>query len=104
MYGGPRLDLAINRLQKMLDFLTAWGRRCGLKFNSEKSVAIVFTRSRKTPPRALTIDGKEIAYKQEVKYLGVTLDSKLHWKTHIDDKTKKAKKFIFNVASITRKN
>ena len=104
LYGGPRLDHAISRLQKMLDSLTAWGRRCGLHFNPEKSVAIVFTRSRKTPPKPLYIDGKPIEYKQEVRYLGVTLDSKLHWKTHIDDKVRKAKKFIHQVASITRKN
>ena len=104
LYGGPRLDIAINRLQKMLDSLTAWGRRCGLKFNPDKSVAVVFTRRQKTPPKALVIDGKEIAYKQEVKYLGVTLDSKLHWKAHINDKVHKAKRFISHVAQITRKN
>ena len=104
LYGGRRLDHAISRLQKMLDSLTAWGRRCGLKFNPDKSVAVVFTRSRKLPTTTLKIDGKAIAYKQEVKYLGVTLDSKLQWKTHIDDKTKKAKKFISQVASITRNN
>ena len=104
LYGGPRLDHAISRLQKMLDSLAAWGRRCGLHFNPEKSVAVVFTRSRKTAPKPLYIDGKPIAYKQEVRYLGVTLDSKLHWKTHIDDKIHKAKRFIQHVASITRKN
>ena len=104
LYGGPRLDHAISRLQKMLDSLTAWGKRCGLHFNPEKSVAVVFTRRRKTPPRALKIDGKEIPYKQEVNYLGVTLDSKLLWNTHINNKITKAKRFISNVADITRKN
>ena len=88
----------------MLDSLTKWGRRCGLKFNPEKSVAVVFTRSNKLPQTPLKIDGKDIAYKKEVKYLGVTLDSKLHWKPHIDEKIKKAKRFISQVASITRNN
>ena len=104
LYGGPRLDHAISRLQKMLDSLTAWGKRCGLRFNPEKSVAVVFSRRRKLPPRALQIDGKDIPYKQEAKYLGVTLDSKLLWNTHINDKIAKAKKFIYNVANITRRN
>ena len=104
LYGGRRLDLAISRLQKMLDSLTAWGRRCGLKFNAEKSVAVLFTRSRKTPPCNLYIDGQPVPYKTEVKYLGVTLDSKLHWKTHITDKINKAKRFVSQVAHITRNN
>ena len=104
LYGGPRLDHAISRLQKMLDSLTAWGKRCGLHFNPEKSVAVVFTRRRKTPPRPLYIDGKAIPYEKEVKYLGVTLDSKLHWKTHITEKISKAKRFVQHVAAITRNN
>ena len=55
----------------MLDSLTAWGKRCGLHFNPEKSVAVIFTRRRKTPPCALKVDGKDIPYKQEVKYLSL---------------------------------
>ena len=104
LYGGPRLDHAISRLQRMLDSLTAWGRRCGLKFNPEKSVAVLFTRRQKTPPRPLLIDGKPIQWKEQVKYLGLTLDKKLHWNKHIEDKVRSAKKFISHVAHITRKN
>ena len=104
LYGGPRLDHAIAQLQKMLDELTAWGKTCGLSFNPEKSVAVVFSRRHKIPPRKLVIDGKEIEYQTEVRYLGITLDRKLHWAKHIDDKIGKAKRFLHNVANITRKN
>ena len=102
--GGRRLDHALKKLQKMLDELTAWGKTCGLNFNPEKSVAIVFSRRRKKPPFQLKIDGRPIAFKQEVKYLGVTLDSKLHWTAHINDKINKAKRFLHGVATITRNN
>ena len=88
----------------MLDELTEWGKSCGLKFNPDKSVAVVFTRRRKTPPFALRIDGTDIPFKQEVKYLGVTLDSKLHWRTHIKDRISKAKKFLTHVSYITKNN
>ena len=104
LFGGPRLDHALKRLQKMLDELTAWGKTCGLKFNPEKSVAVVFSRRRKLPPFALKLDGKEIEFRQEVKYLGVTLDKKLYWNTHINDKINKAKKFLVHVSHITNSN
>ena len=102
--GGPRLDHALKRLQRMLNDLTAWGKTCGLRFNPEKSVAIIFSRRRKTPPFALKIDGGEIEYKSEVKYLGVTLDSKMHWTTHINEKLTKTKKYLGKIASMTRNN
>ena len=104
LYGGPRLDHALKRLQKMLDELTAWGKTCGLKFNAEKSIAVIFTRRRKQPPFALKIDGSEIPFRQEVKYLGITLDSKLYWTKHITEKISKAKRFLNHVAQITRNN
>ena len=104
LYGGRRLDHALKRLQKMLDDLTEWGKSCGLKFNPEKSVAVVFSRRRKTPPFSLKIDGGEIAYKTEVKYLGVTLDSKLHWTPHINEKITKTKKYLHQVSCMTRNN
>ena len=104
LYGGRRLDHALKRLQKMLDDLTEWGKTCGLKFNPEKSVAVIFSRRRKAPPFKLRIDGGEIDFKTEVKYLGVTLDSKLHWTTHINEKLTKTKKYLGQIASMTRKN
>ena len=102
--GGRRLDHALKKLQKMLDELSAWGKTCGLKFNPDKSVAVVFTRRRKIPPFNLKIDGKDIEYKKEVKYLGITLDSKLHWTKHIEDKIAKTKRFLHCIAQITRNN
>ena len=84
--------------------LTEWGKTCGLKFNPEKSVAVIFSRRRKIPPFSLRIDGGEIEYKTEVKYLGVTLDSKLHWNKHVEEKITKTKRYLSKVASMTRKN
>ena len=88
----------------MLDDLSEWGKTCGLKFNPEKSVAVIFTRRRKQPPFPLRIDGKDIEFKSEVKYLGVTLDSKLHWGVHIEEKITKAKRYLSKVAYMTRNN
>ena len=102
--GGRRLDHALKRLQKMLDELVAWGKTCGLSFNPEKSVAVIFTRRRKAPPFALRMEGRDIEYKTEVKYLGITLDSKLHWNAHINDKLAKTKQYLGKIACMTRNN
>ena len=54
----------------MLEDLTNWGKSCGLRFNPEKSIVVVFSRCRKCPPFELKIDGGEIEFKTEIKYLG----------------------------------
>ena len=43
----------------------------------DKSVAVMFSRSRKTFPEKLVLEGKVLEYQTTVKYLGVTLDKKL---------------------------
>ena len=40
------------------------------------------------------MDGVNIPFSNSVKYLGVTLESKLTWKEHIEDKTTACKKLM----------
>ena len=85
----------------MLNDLAASGKTCGLKFNLEKSVVIDFSRCTEKPPFALTIDGREIEFKTEVRYLGVTLESKLHWTHHINDKLDKMERYLAKITHMT---
>ena len=86
-----------------MDLLVEWGRTCGLRFNPEKTVAVVFSRSRREFTELVSVDGVPIPYSDTVRYLGVTLDRKLSWRPHLDDRIKRAKKFLMHVASITQK-
>ena len=48
------------------------------------------------------MDGQEIPFSETVKYLGVTLDNKLTWKTHVDGKTAACKKLMVMINSNLR--
>ena len=84
----------------MLQNLTGWGRESGLRFNPEKTVAVLFTR--KDPTNFVCFEGKMLPYSDNVRYLGVDLDSKLHWKIHINNKIKLAKRALMSIANVTQ--
>ena len=77
--------------QDALDKAVAWGRTAGLTFSHKKTVAILFTRE-PTPIRpTLYIGGEPIKYEESLRYLGVTLDSRLTFEKHITEKASKCK-------------
>ena len=85
----------------MLRNLVDWGNTCKLKFNPEKTVAVLFTRKRKIPDCIMRFEGKVLEFAETVRYLGVDLDSKLHWKIHIEQKINKAKRLLMNLSNLT---
>ena len=48
------------------------------------------------------LEGKMLPYSDNVRYLGVDLDSKLHWKVHINNKIKLAKRALMSIANVTQ--
>ena len=88
----------------MLKLLVLWGNKCGLKFNASKTVAVLFTRKQKPTNYHLSFEGVRLPYSPQVRYLGVDLDSKLHWKIHINGKINAAKRSIMKIAAITNKS
>lgn len=100
LLSGNRIDRLTNKMQKRLNELTAWGATCNLSFNASKTVAMVFSRSTRVWNRFLTINGTRLPYANEVKYLGITLDKRLHWKAHIQPRIAKAKNLVLKLNSI----
>ena len=103
LIGGSNLKEMTITLQAMADELTVWGRTCGLHFNASKTVSVLFTRKGCITEHFLKIDGKIVDYSDSVKYLGVDLDNRLHWREHISKKIDKAKSYLLKVANLTRK-
>ena len=102
LMGGTDQSHMVSKVQKAVNKLIAWGNTCGLRFNHNKTVAIIFSSNNKKFSRHIKIDGNDIPYSNRVKYLGLTLDSKLAWNIHIKEKAIACKRFLFMVARITK--
>ena len=77
-----------------LDKIQAWVAEAGLELSPTKSVAVLFTKGKLADinfPGKLWVNGEEIEYSHEARYLGVQLDRKLNFRAHIDLKIKKAR-------------
>ena len=65
-------------MQEALNVVIKWAVKDGLNTSPHKSAIVPFTNRRNTEGLGpLTLYGKELTKLDEVKYLGVTLDSKL---------------------------
>ena len=91
----------IEQMQTMLERLVAWGNSCGLRFNSQKTVAVMFTRATREFERQVRMDGQLLPYSSSVVYLGVALDQELKWLPHVHNKIIRVKRFLMKMASLT---
>jgi len=78
-------------MQEALNVVVKWAVKEGLNISPHKTAIVPFTTRRKTEGLGpLTLYGKELKMLGEVKYLGVTLDSKLNWNQHLQKVIRKA--------------
>ena len=77
-------DTAIFRLQGCLRKLEHWSKVNGLEFSSEKSAAIIFSKTPSIQPsNSLRIYNNTIPYVTSYKFLGVVFDRRLSMNQHI---------------------
>ena len=83
-------------MQRALDKVQAWATENGLTLSPTKTNTVLCTRKRKIPDTniTLTINGNTINYVDTVKCLGITLDCRLNWTAHINEKVKQAKQYL----------
>nr|CAI5863411.1 unnamed protein product [Callosobruchus analis] len=87
------LNYAMRKVNKYLD-------ENDLTLTYSKSAFVTYTRHRISPQDHITIGNAQIPWKKEHKYLGVTLDQKLTWDSHINNTIAKAEKSL-NVLKTT---
>ena len=88
---GIDIDTIVDIAQQCLNRIREWGLKTGLNFSPTKTEAILFTWRRKWSIKSpLKLGDTEIKMCNQVKYLGVILDSKLSWRPHCEDRARKA--------------
>lgn len=82
----------IAKLQNKVNEAVKWGEKYKLNFNPSKTVMINFTNKRSWNCNTkLKIKNQMIEFSNETNYLGVILDKKLSYKSHINKSIAKAK-------------
>jgi hypothetical protein len=83
-------------MQWALSTIETWCNEVGLSVNPDKTELVAFTWKRKLQglfqPRLF---GVPLRLSRSVKYLGVTLDSRLTWKEHVEAKARKAQNLLW---------
>jgi hypothetical protein len=78
-------------MQKALFIVQTWCREVGMSSNADKTSMVLFTNNSKLVGfKKPILFGTELQLKNQVKYLGVILDEKLNWISHLDDRMQKA--------------
>ena len=84
--GDNTLDIR-ERAQMVSDAIEQWRNEAGLEINTSKSVNVIFTHRHNVElDKPLLYCGTPLPINATVKYLGVHLDSKPTWSTHIQTK------------------
>jgi ribonuclease HI len=101
-YRHSDLNIIQKKLQECLDLVSQWTMENGFTFSVQKTKAMHFT----TIPGmhlspAIKLYEQPVDYEQTFKFLGLTWDPKLTWKTHIMDLKTKCQKPLNFLRSIS---
>lgn len=88
------INHATRVIQGTIDKVEEWSYNWGFKMAVSKTCYMIITKKRKLGNVKLRIYGQEIERVKEFKYLGVWIDEKCRWKTHISKVETKCKKVL----------
>ena len=83
-FNSQKFSLALQKLE-------VWVQEWNMKFSPEICVVVCISRLRRCDlPPQFRFCGQELAQVRSMKYLGITVDNKLAWKTHVQNVSDKA--------------
>lgn len=80
------------RINETLEKINTWCWNWGFKLSHSKTTAILFTKRHQIPQISLKLNSHEITFQKQIRYLGITFDSKLTYRQHINNLVVKCKK------------
>ena len=80
------------KIQRAVDALSNWADKWCVTINKDKSSTTFFTLSSKQTAGSVLLDGRALKEDKQPTYLGVTFDTKLTWKIHIQKAETKARR------------
>ncbi|KAJ4431568.1 hypothetical protein ANN_20167 [Periplaneta americana] len=95
-------EMAANKLQQFLHLVDICCNKWKVKMNPRKSNVIQFTYKRKTENQSITLQGEEVSHAESVRYLGLYLDRKLTWNTHISNLVKRLRHKLYQVKHLLK--
>jgi hypothetical protein len=82
---GKNVQCVENRLQEAMNNVSEWYKSNKLTLNVKKSNVMLIHRKRKiNDSMNIVVDGSHLAQIANVRYLGLYIDNKLQWSTHIN--------------------
>jgi len=103
---GPTINCAVKRLQNQIDLASTWFKNWKV-INPTKTTAVVYANKITFHTKNLQMEGNTIKWSTKTKYLGVTIDFKLHFTSHVTNainKTKATKHCLFLKQSDSSQN
>ena len=80
---GRNLDSLERRIQNAIRRIVTWAENHGYRFSGTKTKAILFSRRGERSDPSLILNDQQIPVQNEIKFLGLTFDSRLTWTSHI---------------------
>ncbi len=90
---GADKTVLVAKMERSLKTTIKWLQKSGLKVNNEKTDMCLFYKH-DTTPVIVKVGELSIRSKKEINVLGVTLDSKLQWSSHVANAIQKSSKSL----------
>jgi hypothetical protein len=91
----------LRKFQRGLNTMEVWCEQWNIKIEDMTRAVYFFKRLRRVEAH-LTLKGQDIKFVNDVRYLGVTLDRRITWKTHIDLNVTKALQTFVQIYSLLK--